>query len=169
MIALRNAATLDLPPATESVDAQELRFQQRKVAIHERLVDSLNLSAIGEVSRERFADEVRQLAEELTNQQAADLSPEHRRRMVEELIHEIFGLGPLEELTRDPEISDILVNHAHEIYVERRGQLRLADGAGRGEVSAFDANHSTIDGARRTARRRGLAHGRREVAGRLSR
>ncbi len=124
MIALRDAATFDLPAATESVDAQELLFQQRKVAIHERLVDSLNLSAIGEVSRERFADEVRQLAQELTNQQAGDLSSEHRGRMVEELIHEIFGLGPLETLTRDPDISDILVNHAHEVYVERRGQLQ---------------------------------------------
>lgn len=124
MIALRDVATLGFSPAAEGVDAQELVFQQRKVAIHERLVDSLNLSAIGEVTRERFADEVRQLAEELTSQQTGDLSPEHRRRMVEELVHEVFGLGPLEVLTRDPEISDILVNHAHEIYVERRGQLQ---------------------------------------------
>lgn len=112
------------PPAPAHVDGQELHFQQRKVRIHERLVDSLNLSLIGEVSRERFANEVRQLADELTRTQASDLDPEQQPRMVEELMHEVFGLGPLEQLTRDPEISDILVNHPHEVYIERNGRLQ---------------------------------------------
>lgn len=105
------------------MDAAELAFQRKKVEIHEEVVESLNLSAIGMVSQERFATEVRQLAQELTAEKAGDLSDEMARRMVDEVMDEVFGLGPIESLAHDPEVSDILVNHPYEVYVERNGLL----------------------------------------------
>ncbi|MCL4200859.1 MAG: CpaF family protein [Pirellulaceae bacterium] len=105
------------------VDADELRFQQRKVAIHEKLIDSLNLSVIDRVSEEAFAQEVRQLAEELTATSDDLMSDTLRQRMIREVQDEVFGLGPLEILMQDSQISDILVNHPHEVYVERQGRL----------------------------------------------
>jgi len=112
------------PGIPDDVAEAELEFQRRKVAIHERLVDSLNLSLIERVSRDRFEREVRELAEELTAQDASDLDTDQRARMIDELMHEVFGLGPLESLMADTEISDILVNHPYEVYVERRGMLQ---------------------------------------------
>ena len=109
------------------VDADELRFQQRKVAIHEKLIDSLNLSVIDRVSEEEFAQEVRQLAEELTATSDDLMSDTLRQRMIREVQDEVFGLGPLEILMQDSQISDILVNHPHEVYVERQGRLERTD------------------------------------------
>jgi pilus assembly protein CpaF len=102
----------------------ELRFQRQKVAIHEKLIDSLNLSVIDQVSEEQFAEEVRQLAVELTAANADLQSDSLRQRMIREVQDEVFGLGPLETLMQDPQISDILVNHPHEVYVERQGRLQ---------------------------------------------
>lgn len=115
---LSNTAT-----AVAGVDPDELSFQRLKVDIHTELVDSLNLSIIEEVSEDRFFGEVKQLAEELTAARGSDLTDHQRERMVEELIDEVFGLGPLEPLTADPAISDILVNNPYEVYVERNGLL----------------------------------------------
>lgn len=105
------------------VSTSELAYQRRKVALHERLVNSLNLSAIGLVSREDFSTEVSALARELTEMHAGDLSDTERKRMIEDLADEVFGLGPLEPLMRDPDVSDILVNHPHEVFIERKGLL----------------------------------------------
>jgi pilus assembly protein CpaF len=117
----RSADSLACPAG---VDANELRFQRQKVAIHEKLIDSLNLSVIDQVSEEQFAEEVRQLAVELTAANADLQSDSLRQRMIREVQDEVFGLGPLETLMQDPQISDILVNHPHEVYVERQGRLQ---------------------------------------------
>jgi pilus assembly protein CpaF len=117
----RSADSLACPAG---VDADELRFQRQKVAIHEKLIDSLNLSVIDQVSEEQFAEEVRQLAVELTAASSELQSDSLRQRMIREVQDEVFGLGPLETLMQDPQISDILVNHPHEVYVERQGRLQ---------------------------------------------
>ena len=67
------------------------------------------------------------LAEDLVNRRAQHLSSQDRQRLVDELLDEIFGLGPLEALLADPKVSDILVNHAQEVYVERAGRLELTN------------------------------------------
>jgi pilus assembly protein CpaF len=108
-------------------DSAELKFQRLKCEIHEELVESLDLSLLSEVDRGSIEPEVRELAEQLCRQRGGDLSPEQRQRMLNELMQEVFGMGPIEPLMQDDEVADILVNNAHEVYVERRGRLQLTD------------------------------------------
>ncbi len=110
----------------DEIDERELTFQQRKVAIHEKLVDSLDLSMLAHIPQEQLAEEVRSVAAEITAEEWPDISADERDRLLEELYDEVFGLGPLEPLMRDDSVSDILVNHPHEIFVERRGRLESA-------------------------------------------
>lgn len=111
----------------DDIDQKELEFQQLKVAAHEKLVDSLDLSMLAHVAQEQLADEVRVVAAEILREEAPQLSRDDRERMLDELFDEVFGLGPLESLMRDDEVSDILVNHPHEVFIERRGRLEPAD------------------------------------------
>jgi pilus assembly protein CpaF len=111
----------------ESTKLSELEFQRLKTAIHEELVESLDLSMVGELDEELLAGEMRRLAEEICFERGKSLSRDDHQRMIQELMDEIFGLGPLEGLMRDPTVSDVLVNGPHEVYVERRGRLERAD------------------------------------------
>lgn len=113
--------------AEQVVDEEELRFQQLKVAIHEKLVDSLDLSLLAHVAQSELEKEVRAVAEEIVREEAPKLGKEERNRLLDELFHEVFGLGPLEPLMRDDHISDILVNHPHEVFVEQSGRLEKTD------------------------------------------
>ncbi len=108
-------------------DPCELEFQRVKVAIHELLVESLNLSVVDIANEEAFASELRDLAEEKCNLKGANLPEDKRARLLTELMDEVFGLGPLEKLANDPEVTDILVNSPYEVHVERHGQLVLTD------------------------------------------
>lgn len=105
----------------------ELKFQRLKVKIHEVLVESLNLSVVDIANEEAFASELRELAEEKCNQKGAHLPDDQRARLLTELMDEVFGLGPLEKLANDPEVTDILVNSPFEVHVERHGKLELTD------------------------------------------
>lgn len=108
-------------------DPVELEFQRLKVAIHEALVESLNLST-GDITNDaRFKDELKGLAQEICDLKAAHLQGEQRERMLSELMDEVFRLGPLERLVSDPEVTDILVNSPFEVHVERHGRLELTD------------------------------------------
>lgn len=109
------------------VDAAELEFQRLKTVIHEELIESLDLSVVGKVDEEVLSAEIRRLAEEICRGLGKRLSEAGLRRMLEELMHEVFGLGPIEKLMQDPAISDILVNGPHEVYVERNGRMEQAD------------------------------------------
>jgi pilus assembly protein CpaF len=111
----------------EESKLSELEFQRLKTAIHEELVESLDLSMVGELDEELLAGEMRRLAEEICFERGKSLSRDDHQRMIQELMDEIFGLGPLEGLMRDPTVSDVLVNGPHEVYVERRGRLERAD------------------------------------------
>ena len=110
-----------------AVDGAELEFQRIKTAIHEELVESLDLSMIGRIDEEQLRAEIIRLAEELCRFRRKTLKDIDQQRMIAELVDEVFGLGPLEVLMRDPSVSDILVNSAHEVYVERQGRLELTD------------------------------------------
>ncbi|MDX1969568.1 MAG: CpaF family protein, partial [Planctomycetaceae bacterium] len=123
------ARTLRLAPqdSDSEVDADELAYQQLKVRLHERLVDSLDLSLLAHVAKDELAREVRSLAKELLSEEAPGLEPDRRSRMLDDVYDEVFGLGPLESLMNDDAVSDILVNRAHEVYVERQGRLELAN------------------------------------------
>jgi pilus assembly protein CpaF len=121
----------------DCADSDELQFQKTKVSIHEQLIDSLNLSIVSEISHDEFAVEIRSLASQLCKERVKEIPPDNRDRMIIELMDEVFGLGPLEVLMNDPEISDILVNSPQEVYVERHGRLEVTD------VIFADAQHVT--------------------------
>jgi pilus assembly protein CpaF len=99
------------------------RFQKLKADTHRQLVEMIDLSKLGHWKHERLQKEVRKLAERMTLNTSELLNEADRERLIDELLAEIFGLGPLEALMGDPTISDILVNGPNQVYVERFGQL----------------------------------------------
>jgi pilus assembly protein CpaF len=94
---------------------------------HARLIAGLDLSRIGSMSDLEIRAEIREAAADLCNRSANLLTAADRERLVNEVMDEAFGLGPLEPLLKDPTISDILVNGPRTVYVERRGRLELTD------------------------------------------
>lgn len=114
------------PGIRGDIDTTELSYQQTKVRIHERLVDVLDLSMLAHVAKDELAREVRSLTQEVLGEEAPNLAVDQRARMLDDVYDEVFGLGPLEPLMRDDSICDILVNHPHEVYIERSGRLEPA-------------------------------------------
>ena len=103
------------------------RFLQLKQELHQRLIASMDLSAIGTMDEEELRAEVRRAAQELSHHSSDLLSLAERERLVSEVLDETFGLGPLEPLMRDASITDILINGPKTVYVERRGRLEQAN------------------------------------------
>lgn len=99
-------------------------YRRIKTELHRQLIASMDLSAIGTLQEADLRMEVRDAAEDMCRRRNDLLSQGERDRLVGEVLDETFGLGPLETLLRDPSISDILVNGAHTIYIERNGQLQ---------------------------------------------
>ena len=118
-------AMLDLPAesADEDHSAAELKYQRLKVRIHEKLVDSLDLSLLAHVTEQELSVEMKSLAAELVAEEVPKSNMVLRTRLEAELLDEVFGLGPLESLMQDDTVSDILVNSPNNVYVEREGRL----------------------------------------------
>ena len=102
-------------------------FQQMKVRIHQQLVDRLDVQNLKTLPPDVVRREVRILIRELCQQEKGLLTSADQERLMDEVMDETFGLGPLEILLKDPSISDILVNRFDRIYVERKGRLELSD------------------------------------------
>jgi pilus assembly protein CpaF len=98
-------------------------FQEIKARLHRAIITRMDLTKLNTLSPERVHAEVSRLAEDLLLAENLPLSTVERDRLVSEVNHELFGLGPLEPLLADPAISDILVNSYANIYIERRGKL----------------------------------------------
>ncbi len=113
--------------ASPDVDPSEVEFQKLKTAVHEELIESLDLSVLGEMDHDLLVAEISRLAQEICRERGKQLSEEGLERLVRGLSDEIFGLGPLEDLMKDATISDILVNGPHEVFVERGGRLERAN------------------------------------------
>lgn len=107
----------------DSRTSPERDYQRLKVRLHEKLVDSLNLALLAQLPQEELEKEVRLVGEELIEEELTRDEQVHRERLLAELVDEVFGLGPLESLFQDPDISDILVNNSQEVFVERHGRL----------------------------------------------
>src|SRR5437773_4935548 len=105
----------------------EERFLSYKSQLHQQLIAGMDLSAIGTMNEDELRMEVRRAAEELCRLSSDLLSLSERERLVNEVLDETFGLGPLEMLMRDPTITDILVNGAKTVYIERSGRLERVD------------------------------------------
>jgi pilus assembly protein CpaF len=98
-------------------------YQQVKADLHRRILDRLDLEKLGRSAGDAARDEVLMLIRNTINSEAVPLSFAERERLAREILDEIFGLGPLEPLLKDPSISDILVNRFDRVYVERSGKL----------------------------------------------
>ncbi|HYY24069.1 MAG TPA: CpaF family protein, partial [Candidatus Udaeobacter sp.] len=98
-------------------------LQDLRLRIHRKLIDTLDLSKLSNLEIERVRVEIRRILEDMVMSEAIPLSRADRDRLVMEVQHEVFGLGPLETLMKDPEISDILVNTHNHVFVERYGKL----------------------------------------------
>ena len=94
-----------------------------KAQIHRRLIQRLNLDRVSELNREAVRTEVNQIVEGLVASESMPMTLQERERLSLEILDEVFGLGPLEPLLKDPNISDILVNTYKDVYIERKGLL----------------------------------------------
>jgi pilus assembly protein CpaF len=111
----------------DAPQTSEQRFLLLKSKLHQQLIAEMDLSTIGTMNEQQLRVEVRRAAEELCRMSSALLSHGERERLVNEVLDETFGLGPLEPLMQDPSVSDILVNGPKTVYVERNGQLERVD------------------------------------------
>src|SRR5664279_4362204 len=98
-------------------------YQELKSTLHRKLLDRINLEALSSMAGERVRAEIRAAVARLVDEEKTPLSLVEKDRVIEEILDEVFGLGPLEPLLQDPTISDILVTTPHLVYVERAGKL----------------------------------------------
>lgn len=107
---------------TRNPEYQELKFK-----LHRRLLDKINLEALASIENQKVRSEVRNALMSLIDEESTLLSSLERQQICDEVLDEVFGLGPLEPLLQDPTVSDILVNTHKQVYVERKGQLELTN------------------------------------------
>lgn len=119
-----------LAPATV-----EDRLMKQKRELHQKLIAGMDLSALGRLNEDELRREFRDAAEELCRKSSDLLNQKERERLINEVLDETFGLGPLETLMRDPTISDIMINGPKTIYIERKGRLE------RSEIKFNDDKH----------------------------
>jgi pilus assembly protein CpaF len=100
-------------------------IQQVKADLHRKVLDRLDLEKLGKAAGDSARDEVLVVIRAVVNGEVVPLSFAERERLSREILDEIFGLGPLEQLLKDPNISDILVNRYDRVYVEKAGKLEL--------------------------------------------
>ena len=98
-------------------------YQQVKADLHRKILDRLDLEKLGKATGDSARDEVLVVIRNAVNAEVVPLSFAERERLSREILDEIFGLGPLEPLLKDPTVSDILVNRFDRVYVERAGKL----------------------------------------------
>lgn len=111
------------PPPTE----RQVYLNQLKVRIHQQLVERLDMQGMRALAPDVVRQEVRQLIRELCQNEKGLLSSQEQERLMDEVMDETFGLGPLETLLKDPTVSDIMINKFDRVYVERRGRIELSD------------------------------------------
>jgi pilus assembly protein CpaF len=124
-------------PAQRRTSAAALlhAYQELKSSIHRKLIDRLDLSSVAEISPEQLSGIIKTVVEGLIAAEGIPLTRVERERLVVEIQHETLGLGPLEPLLQDPEISDIMVNGPGRVYVEKHGKLHCT------EVAFKDDDH----------------------------
>src|SRR5262245_46985705 len=123
-------SVMNIPPAPPSgapraprVDAPRPQYLELKANVHRKLLNRLNLEALASTERARAEAEIRTLLFDLIAEEGTPLSMTEREVILSDVVDEVFGLGPLEPLLRDPGISDILVNTYKQVYVERSAKL----------------------------------------------
>src|SRR5579863_2242546 len=116
-----------LKNSARNKNALRPQYQELKFTLHRKLLDKINLEALATIDDQRVRSEVRDAVISLIDGEQTLLSSLERQQISEEVLDEVFGLGPLEPLLQDPTISDILVNGHKQVYVERKGLLELTN------------------------------------------
>ena len=116
------------PPVMEA-------YLRLKADLHMRLLEQLDLAALETMTEQQLRQEVANQVEDMLKAKPAQINDAEQRQLVRDIQHELLGLGPLETLMADPQVSDILVNGHHQVYVERQGRLSLT------QVSFTDDAH----------------------------
>src|SRR5262250_1926347 len=99
------------------------RWFEIKSKIHHKLLNSLNPEQLRTLNKESVRIQIGTVVERLVADEGIPMTLAERERVIEEILDEVFGLGPLEPLLKDPTVSDILVNRFDRVYVERAGKL----------------------------------------------
>jgi pilus assembly protein CpaF len=122
---MMNAATGLSGAVASTTDSRSKDYQQLKAKVHQELLNRLNLERLTQVKREDAEPEIRRVIGTIIEGQLSTtpLSLLERETLVTDVLNELFGLGPLEALLRDPAVSDILVNRYDQVYIEREGKL----------------------------------------------
>jgi pilus assembly protein CpaF len=115
------------PPEAPAGAPDGSAFQQIKARVHRRLLERLNLSNLDKLTREQVTDAIRKVTLDLIAQESAPLNFEEREELVKQVLDEIFGLGPIQPLIDDPEVSDVLVNTYRQVFIEKHGRLERTD------------------------------------------
>jgi pilus assembly protein CpaF len=102
---------------------RELEFEKLKQRIHSKLVDKLDLSHVGDLEGEVLRREIRLVVEHLCDTEDTFLNRNERDRLIDEVLDETFGLGPLELLLKEPSVSEIMINGPKNVFIENRGKL----------------------------------------------
>jgi pilus assembly protein CpaF len=124
-----------MPPTRTAEETKAVEFENLKRRIHGKLVEKLDLTKVGDLAGDVLRREIRLVVEHLCDTEGTLLNRSERDRLVEEVLDETFGLGPLELLLKDATISDILINGPKHVYVERRGKMEKTS------VTFRDNNH----------------------------
>src|SRR5467141_1919300 len=120
----QNLTAMAFYPTSRAASVE--RHSDLKSKVHRKLLQSLNSETLRLISKERLRGEIGQAVEKLLLQENIPMTLPERDRVIEEILDEVFGLGPLEPLMKDSSITDILVNNYNKVYVERRGVLQRA-------------------------------------------
>jgi pilus assembly protein CpaF len=104
---------------------QSSQYTELKMRMHQRLLDMINLSVIDKMPPEEFRREIGEMVRELLLEENKPLNHTEQNQLVDDILDELLGLGPIEPLLKDASITDILVNTHAQIFVEREGRLHL--------------------------------------------
>src|SRR5215470_15620588 len=118
---MRGIPMLHEPPVIFS----DSTYKELKTKIHVQILESIDLEALNRLSEGVARERVGLAIRDLLNRQRTPLASAERETLIDEILHEVFGLGPLEPLLADPTVSDVLVNGFSKIYVDRHGKLEL--------------------------------------------
>ena len=124
--AIDQRVTEEVEPVEEEEDEREVEFQRLKSEIHRQVIGKIDLSSVGTMDEDDLRLEIRRAAGLILSERAELLNQAEKDRLIREVIDETFGLGPLEPLFRDSSISDIMINGADTVYIERKGLLELS-------------------------------------------
>src|ERR1051326_4630997 len=100
------------------------RYFELKSEIHRKLIGVLSLERVSSIPKDRVRSEIGRVVERLLEEERVPMTAAEQNKIIEEVLDEVLGLGPLEPLLKEPSISDILVNRHNKVFIERNGKLR---------------------------------------------